>query len=493
MLIFNISMYLGDLIFFFNEIYFISLIIIFLCLGLFLNNIIKSLNLTKLIIELILPFIILNFFFIFYLLDLDILFFFNFKIDNFFIFFKFLFILLLFFCFYLSRYYFILEKIKIFEYTILLLLSVQGSFLVMLTTNLFIMYIALEIQNLCFYVLASLKRFNNFSVEAGLKYFLLGSFSSSLLLFGISLIYGLLGSLDIFDIYIILLNFNYNYIYIFLFIALFFFLCGFFFKLGGAPFHWWVPDVYEGSPTVVMMFFSILPKILLLFLLIKFYFYIFFFELNLYNFFLLIGLLSIIIGGINAMYQLKLKRFIAYSTIVNIGYILISLSIFSLEGMFSSIFYLICYLISVFSLFWFILYFRKNQNIEFIFLNELSLINYNIILLFFISILFFSFIGLPPFIGFFGKLFIYLNLLLQLNYYILILLLIFSVIIGFYYLRVIRFLYFYNFQFEKKNILNMNINNIFILFIYFNLIFLLFFDFFSEYILNLLIINFLNF
>ncbi len=353
------------------------------------------------------------------------------------------------------------------------------------------MYIALEIQNLCFYVLASLKRFNNFSVEAGLKYFLLGSFSSSLLLFGISLIYGLLGTLNIFDLYLILINFNYEYIYIFFFLALFFFICGFFFKLGAVPFHWWVSDVYEGSPTIIMMIFSIFPKIVLLFLLIKFYFYLFFFEFNLNNFFLIIGLFSIVIGGINAMYQLKIKRFLAYSTIVNIGYILIALSIFSLEGMFSSIFYLFCYLFSVFIFFWFFLFFRKNKKIEFFYLNELSLISYNLLLLFFISILFFSFIGLPPFMGFFGKFFIYLNLLFQFNYFILIVLLIFSVIIGFYYLRIIRFLYFYNFIIEKKNITFFYINNFFILFIYINIFFLFFFDFFSEYILNLLIFSFL--
>ena len=363
----------------------------------------------------------------------------------------------------------------------------------MLTTNLFIMYVALEVQNLCFYVLASLKRFNNFSVEAGLKYFLLGSFSSSLLLFSISLLYGLFGTLDIFDIYYILLNFNFEFIYFLVFISLFFFLCGFFFKFGAVPFHWWIPDVYEGSPTPIMMFFLILPKILILFLLIKFYFYLFIFEINLNIFFLFIGLLSIIIGGINAMYQLKIKRFLAYSTIVNIGYIFIALSIFSLESMFSSIFYLICYIISIFIFFWFLLFYRKYYNLELNKLFELNYLNYNIFLIFFISIVFFSFLGLPPFIGFFGKVFIYLNLLMQQNYFILLILLILSVIIGFYYLRVIRFLFFTNNTLiEKKNVLFFNVNNVFILFILFNILFIFFFDIICEYITNVLLYTFLN-
>jgi NADH-quinone oxidoreductase subunit N len=237
MLLRNYSLFFGDVTFFLNEIFNIYIIIFVLCFSLFLNYHIKSLEINRLIIELILPVILISFFFIFYLKNFDIILFFSFKIDNFFLFFKFLFFIFLFFILYLSRFYFFFEKIKIIEYVPLILLSVQGSILIIFSLNLFLIYICLEIQNLCFYVLASLKRFNNFSIEAGLKYFLFGSFSSSLLLFGISMIYGLFGTLDIIDIYFILLNYDYNIFFILIFLAIFFFFSGLMFKLGAAPFH----------------------------------------------------------------------------------------------------------------------------------------------------------------------------------------------------------------------------------------------------------------
>jgi NADH-quinone oxidoreductase subunit N len=379
---------------------------------------------------------------------------------------------------------------NIFEYTILILLSIQGTSLVLMSMNLFGIYIALELQNLCFYVLASLKRYSNFSTEAGLKYFLLGSFSSSLLLFGISLIYGFLGTVDLFDIFFILTNFNFEIIHILLILAIFFFLCGLLFKIGSVPFHWWIPDVYEGSPTVITMFFSILPKILLVFLFIKLYFMLLFFELKFSYLFIITGFLSIVVGGVYAMFQFKIKRFLAYSTIVNVGFILIGFSVFSLDGMYSIIVYLFCYLVPVLSFFLFLIFFRLKNKSELNNLFELSNFNYNTMLIFFISILFFSFLGLPPFMGFFGKFFIYLNLLNNLNYLIFLILLISSVIVGFYYIRVVRFLFFSYYQIEKKNILNINVNIFFTLIIYLNLFFLFFFDFFSEGIVNLILYSF---
>jgi NADH-quinone oxidoreductase subunit N len=195
------------------------------------------LNITKLIIDLSLPIILISLCFLYFLLNIDAYFFFNFKIDNYFLFFKFSILIFLFFCLYLSRFYFLLERMNIFEYTILILLSIQGTSLVLMSMNLFGIYIALEIQNLCFYVLASLKRYSNFSTEAGLKYFLLGSFSSSLLLFGISLIYGFFGTVDLFDIFFILTNFNFDILYMLLLLAVFFIACGLLFKIGSVPFH----------------------------------------------------------------------------------------------------------------------------------------------------------------------------------------------------------------------------------------------------------------
>lgn len=231
------SIFLGDLVFFNNEIYFFSLILVFVCFSLYFGELIKSLELNKLIIELALPFILLNCLFFYFLFDLNLNFFFNFKLDNYYISFKFLFILFLFLCLIFSKHYFMLEKMNINEYLILILLSVQGASLILASQNLIVIYIAIEIQNLCFYVLASLKRYSNFSTEAGLKYFLFGSFSSSLVLFGISLFYGLFGTVNITDLYFILLNYNNEMFFILFFLAIFFFISGLLFKLGSAPFH----------------------------------------------------------------------------------------------------------------------------------------------------------------------------------------------------------------------------------------------------------------
>jgi NADH-quinone oxidoreductase subunit N len=470
------------------------MLIFLLCIGLYINYYIKSLFINKLIIELVLPLILVNFFFIFYLKNLNLIFFYNFKLDDFFLFFKFIFFIFLFLILLISRNYFIFEKVKIFEYSILILLSVQGSILILLSMNFFLIYVCLEIQNLCFYILATLKRFNNFSVEAGLKYFLFGSFSSSLLLFGISIFYGLFGTLDIFDIFFILLNFNFDVFFILLFLALFFFVVGLLFKLGSAPFHWWIPDVYEGAPSIIMLFFSILPKIVLVFFLIKLNFYLFFFEINISYFFLCLGIFSLIIGSLNTMFQLKIKRFFAYGTIVNIGFLLISLSLMDLHGMFSSIFFLFCYILAIYIFFVFFLSYKKQNYVEMRNLMDLSYFNFNIILLFFLSLIFFSFVGLPPFLGFFGKFFIYFTLLLNYNYVLLIIIFLINVFIGFYYLRVIRFFYFFNDIFEKKNLLILySFSNLNIIFFTFNIFFLFFFDFICQFIYNLLIVIFLNF
>ena len=179
----------------------------------------------------------------------------GFKIDNFYIIYKVIFICFIFVFFIISRNVFLLDKVYNFEYIYLILLSLYGSFVILFTKNLFIFFVAIEIQMLCYYILASLKRYSNFATEAGIKYFLLGTFSSSLLLFGISLIYGIFGSLDIYNIFF-MINYNSFFLYdILLFFSFFFFFSGLMFKLGAAPFHWWVPDVYEGSMSIVTLFF----------------------------------------------------------------------------------------------------------------------------------------------------------------------------------------------------------------------------------------------
>lgn len=190
------------------------------------------------IIDLSVPVIIFSFFFIFLFKDINLISIANLKIDSFYFFFRILFLSFLMFCLIASRNFFLLDKIYLYEYPILLLLAAEGSFLMLITDNLFVFYLALEIQNLSFYILASLKRYSNFSTEAGLKYFLLGAFSSSILLFGLSILYGLLGTLDLREIYILIGYENISDINLFLLVGIFFLISGLLFKFGSVPFHY---------------------------------------------------------------------------------------------------------------------------------------------------------------------------------------------------------------------------------------------------------------
>jgi NADH-quinone oxidoreductase subunit N len=462
-----------------------------LFVSIFLSKEIKSLKISKIVIELTIPVVIISLFFIILFKDLNLISILTLKIDSFYVFFRILFLFFFIFCLYSYKNYFFLDKIYLYEFPLILLLSIEGSFLMLMTDNLFTFYLALEIQNLCFYIMASLKRYSNFSTEAGLKYFLLGVFSSSLLLFGISLLYGLLGTLDLREIYILVNYENFDYLNIVLFISMFFFICGLLFKLGSVPFHYLFMDVYEGSPTIVTMFFSIFPKIVLSFFLIKLYFLLFIFDLKFFSFiFLVCGLLSIFIGIINAMYQYKIKRFLAYSSIVNVGFILVAFSTMSFDGFFSGLYYVFCYLFSISLIFFILINIRRYNYKEFFNLFDFSNLNsLNSLLLLFICIIFLSFAGIPPLIGFFGKFFVFFSLFNSYNYLILFIIFVLSVASSFYYLRVIRFFYFTK-VFEFNYIYYLNLNYMFYVLFYFNILFFIFFDYFGEFFYFILIQTF---
>jgi len=343
-----------------------------------------------------------------------------------------------------SKKYYFLERVIFFEYVVLVLLSAEGSFLLLIANNLFLFYLAVEVQNLNYYILAASKRYSSFSIEAGLKYFLLGAFSSGLLIFGVSLIFGSAGELNYDLLHYLLVNSELgSYQFMFNF-GLIFLLIGLLFKLGAVPFHWWVVDVYVGSPTVITMLFSIIPKIVYIFVLIKFILYFFLHEPIFFgSIFFITGLLSVVVGFINAMFQEDLKKFLAYSTISNIGFMLMGLSTFDIYVFVYVILYLICYLISVFGIFFCIILFRKNGLVEIKSIFDLALFTrYSWLLGFFVSMNFFSFAGIPPFAGFFAKLLLFISMMETYFFLGIVLLLISSVISVFYYIRLVRFLFF---------------------------------------------------
>lgn len=344
--------------------------------------------------------------------------------------------------------YFEYEKIKNFEYPLLVLLSLLGILTIISSFDLISMYLAIELQSLCFYIITCLKIFSNFSVESGLKYFILGAFSSGLLLFGSSLLYGFNGITNFLD-FIILFNdisFMNFYLYFGSLIGFVFILCGILFKIGVVPFHLWVPDIYEGAPTIVSLFFATVPQLSILILLFRLNIIFIEFNKELFIFFLILAAFSIFVGTIGAINQNKLKRLLAFSAISNIGYSLCVLCFVHYENYFSSFFFSFIYILSSLSLWLCLLIFRNRSNFfKFKDIFELFLLfkSNNKYALFF-SIILFSAIGIPPLLGFFGKFYIFLNILKLKLYIFSFFLIILSSIGVYYYLRIFKIMYSFN-------------------------------------------------
>jgi len=371
---------------------------------------------------------------------------FTFSVDNFILLVKNFVFLSVFFVFVLSVNYFQYDSIfKSFEYCILVFLSVFGMFLLLSCNDFLTLYVTLEFQSLVLYVLAALKQNSLFSIEAGLKYFLLGTFASGLLLFGSSLIYGLTGSLNFIELNTI---FEFGTIlqidYLFK-LGILFFFSALFFKFSAGPFHMWSPDVYHGAPTILTFFFSITPKIIFLALLVRINILLFSsFEFYSQFLFFVSGLFSLTIGSLASIYQVKLKRLLAYSSITNVGYLLMALSSGQVEGFSSAFIYIFFYIFAlsgIFSILLGVRYFFNNFEFKSVF-EFMGLLNIN----FFVSILiilsFFSLLGLPPFAGFIGKFYLFFVSISSELFFFLYLSIIASILSAVIYLRVIRLVLF---------------------------------------------------
>ena len=349
------------------------------------------------------------------------------------------------------------EKINNFEYIILILLVTLGTFFFISSYDMKILYLSLEIQSLSLYILVTIKRNSLLSTEAGLKYFILGSLSSILLLFGFALIYSLSGTTNFHDLALLFsFDSSYKYFELYFNIGLFFILVGFLFKLAVVPFHMWAPDVYEGAPTSVAIFMSLVPKISFITVLIKLV-YVYFNSIffNIQSFLILCGILSIAFGSILGVRQKKIKRLIIYSSISHIGFILLGIGVSSSLDTLQNIYvYLFIYLL-ITSVTWsiYISLYIKQKNKLIRYLNDFSSLFYtNPILSFIFIIVLFSTAGIPPLIGFWIK---YLIIVSAIDsYFILpsILVLFLSAISVFFYIRIVKAIYF-----------NFNANNIKIL------------------------------
>lgn len=381
------------------------------------------------------------------------------------------------------------EHLKIIEYPLIILFIIAGANFLMSSSDLISIFLSIELQSYGLYLLSTIYRNSELSTTGGLIYFLLGGLSSCFILLGISLLYANSGSTNMDSLYVItsISNVSDNddwYKSYYINFSLLIFSIGFLFKVSAAPFHFWSPDVYDAIPTIVTTFVAIIAKISIFILLLELVYYTsnnFFESFNWTLSLLISSLFSLLIGTILGLTQFRIKRLFAYSTISHVGFILLALSISSIESTQAFIFYLIQYSISNlnafiilvtigFSLYYYIndeatskeykeLLDKNNSPIQLV--NQLRGYFYiNPLLALSLAITIFSFAGIPPLVGFFAKQMV-LSAALDNGFIFLSLVAILTSVIGaVYYLNVIKEIFFFLPQYKLNPLLdNFNLNS----------------------------------
>ena len=355
------------------------------------------------------------------------------------------------------------------EYFMIMIFALLGMMIMVSANHLLILYLGIELLSLSLYTVIAYNRESVFSAEAAIKYYILGAMSSGFLLFGISLMYGLTGSLLYDDIASVISQLNitpdsYSTSYIGLIFSLTFILISIAFKFGAAPFHMWIPDVYQGSLTPTTLMLSTLPKVAIFLILLKLTNSIFI-ELQIYwsDMVLVLAIVSILIGSVVAIVQTNIKRLLAYSTIANVGFILLGIYTGPNSGFNAALFYMMTYTLFTTAMFGLLCEIKHGtKSVEDI--ADLSGLNYKYpALAATILVIMLSMIGIPPFLGFYAKFYIIQSLILTNNVYIAVFAVIMTVIGSFYYLRVIKVIYFDNLDDKINSISNHVVTYIFVL------------------------------
>lgn len=324
------------------------------------------------------------------------------------------------------------DKSLDYEYIVLYLLSILGMYLLVSSNDLLMMYLSIETISLSLYILAALNKSYEGSAESGLKYFILGALSSGILIAGCVIIYMITGETSINNIGIYLWHQGEGATGVEIGVILV--IISLLFKLGAAPFHMWVPDVYEGAPTFVTAYFAILPKISTIGFLYKFWWAA---GWNTQELLIWCGITSIIVGSIGAINQTKLKRLLAYSAIAHMGFMLIGLGAGTMESVVSTFIYMGIYMIMSLNTFAIIL--NKGYN----YVSELSgLSRKEPVLALTLGLGFLSVAGIPPLAGFYSKYAVLLAAVEGGLTVVSLIAVLASVIGGFYYVRIVKWIYF---------------------------------------------------
>ena len=328
------------------------------------------------------------------------------------------------------------------DFIVLVLLALLGQFVLISGANLLTLYLGLELMALPMYALVAMRHTSEKSVEAGIKYFILGALASGFLLYGMSMLYGVTGSLDLIEIFKTVADPRINHLV--MAFGLVFIVAGLAFKLGVVPFHMWVPDVYQGAPTAVTLMIAAAPKLAAFALLFRL----------LVNTLLplmgdwqpmlvLLAILSLIVGNVTAIAQTNVKRMLAYSAIAQMGFVLLGmLSVFDDHAFSASMFYAITYVLTTLGTFGLLMLLsRKGYDCET--LDGLKGLNKQHPWFAFIGlVMMFSLAGIPPTVGFAAKLGVLEALVDAEHTFLAIIAVIASLIGAFYYLRVVKVMYF---------------------------------------------------
>ena len=340
-----------------------------------------------------------------------------------------------------SRAYLMLRGLYRGEFFVLMLFAMLGMMVMISASHFITLYMGLELLSLSLYALVAMQRDSSQAIEAAMKYFVLGAIASSLLLYGMSLVYGVTGTLAVNEVAAAIADGVEQKLVLAL--GLVFIVAGLSFKLGAVPFHMWVPDVYHGAPTAVTIFIGTAPKIAA-----------FAFVLRLLvegmqglvadwqGMLLILALSSIALGNVTAIAQVNLKRMLAYSTISHIGFLLLGVMAGSLNGYSSAMFYILAYVLMSLGGFGMILLLSR-EGFEADRLDDFKGLNKRSPWLAFIMLLLmFSMAGIPPLVGFYAKL-IVLKAAFQAGFVTAVVIAVLLSVIGaFYYLRIVKLMYF---------------------------------------------------
>ena len=333
------------------------------------------------------------------------------------------------------------EGMNRFEYPVLFVLATLGMLMMISANDLIALYMGIELQSLALYVIAAFNRDSLRSTEAGLKYFVLGALSSGMLLYGCSLIYGFTGSTGFAEIAAALKGVENGSVG--LIVGIVFLCAGLAFKVSAVPFHMWTPDVYEGAPTPVTAFFAVAPKVAALALFMRALIVPFFaVSADWQQIVVFISILSMLLGAFAAIWQDNIKRLMAYSSIGHVGFALIGLAAGSVEGVRGVLIYLAVYVAMNIGTFACILCMRRKTGMVEGISDLAGLSKTNPLMALSLAIFMFSMAGIPPLGGFFGKFYVFMAAVNAELYALAVIGVLASVVGAFYYLRIIKVMYF---------------------------------------------------